>query len=174
MQKIIFFSLSIFMLLLTGSSMAQATTRIFIVRHADRQPADDLNALGVARATELKRVLLNTGIDSVFSTNFVRTKKTVQPLADARGLPVLLYDSNPPLVRRILRYSKGKTVLVAGHSNTVAQLIQSCGCQPPFAIIPDNQFDNLFLVIVQHPPKNMLLRNTCKLLAMKYGAPTPL
>jgi 2,3-bisphosphoglycerate-dependent phosphoglycerate mutase len=174
MQKTLLFSLLIFLLGFTGNTSAQTTTRIFVVRHADRQVSDDLNALGLVRANELKRVLQNTGIDSVFSTNFIRTRKTVQPLADAIGLPILLYDSNPPLLQRICKYSKGKTLLVAGHSNTVGPLIKSCGCQPKFINIPDNQFDNLFLIIVLHPPKNVLLRNTCKLLAMKYGAPTPL
>jgi len=164
--------LIIIMVAFACSSLAQTTTRIFVVRHADRQPSDDLNPAGVIRATELKRVLLHTGIDSVFSTNFVRTKKTVKPLADAMHLPVLLYDSNPQLLKRILKYSKGKTLLVAGHSNTVAQLIKSCGCHPPFDNIPDTQFDNLFLVIIQHQKTNVLFKNACKLLYMKYGAIT--
>ncbi len=160
------------MLVMTGVSQAQSITRIFIVRHADREVTDDLNALGVIRANELKRVLLQTGIDSVFSTNFVRTKKTVQPLATAEGVPVILYDDNALLLKRILKY-KNKTVLVAGHSNTVPQFIKACGCLPPFVNIPDTQFDNLFLLIVQHPaPPGSILKTSCKLLHMKYGAVT--
>ncbi|MEO5685494.1 MAG: phosphoglycerate mutase family protein [Chitinophagaceae bacterium] len=158
--------------MLACSSIAQTNTRIYIVRHADRQPIDDLNPLGVIRANELKRVLLNTKIDSIFSTNFLRTTKTVLPLANAKGLPVLLYDSNTQVLKRILKFSKGKTLLVAGHSNTVPQLIKSCGCTAPFENIPDTQFDNLFLVIIQHP-QNRLMKNTCRLLHMKYGAITP-
>ena len=172
MQKIRWFVFIPLMLVLAANMQAQSTTRIFIVRHADRLPGDDLSPAGVIRANELKRVLLNTGIDSVYSTNFVRTRKTVKPLADAEGLPVLLYDSNPPLLKRILKISKGKTVLVAGHSNTVAQFIKSCGCKPPFENIPDTQFDNLFLVIVQHPTGSVLMKSSCKLLHMKYGAIT--
>ena len=173
MQKIKWLVLIPLMLALAGSIHAQVTTRIFIVRHADRLPGDDLSPAGVIRANELKRVLLNTGIDSVFSTNFVRTRKTVKPLADAEGLPVLLYDSNPQLLKRVLKTGKGKTVLVAGHSNTVAQFIKSCGCKPPYENIPDTQFDNLFLVIVQHPAGSVVLfKSSCKLLHMKYGAVT--
>lgn len=153
------------------AAQAQTFTRIFVVRHADRQVTDDLNALGVVRADELKRVLLQTGIDSVYSTNFVRTKKTVQPLATAEGLPVIIYDDIPLLLKRILKY-KNKTLLVAGHSNTVPQIIKSCGCLPPFLNIPDTQFDNLFLLIVQHPTPGSIIKNNCKLLHMKYGAVT--
>jgi len=166
--------------LLTGVVLAFAcnsigqltTTQIFVVRHADRETFDDLNQLGSTRSSELKRTLLNAGIDSVFSTNFVRTKKTVTPLADAMRLPVLLYDSNPQLIKRILTNSAGKTLLVAGHSNTVPQLIKSCGCRPPFENIPDTQFDDLFLIIIEHTGTNGLTGNTCKLLQIKYGAIT--
>lgn len=151
---------------------SQTITKIFIVRHADREPGDDLTAAGLVRAEELKRVLLNTGIDSVYSTNFIRTKKTVQPLATAEGLPVVLYDTNPLLLKRILK-SRGKTMLVAGHSNTVPDLIKLCGCQPPYVNIPDTQFDNLFLVLIQYPKPGIgLLKSSCKLLHMKYGAIT--
>jgi 2,3-bisphosphoglycerate-dependent phosphoglycerate mutase len=169
--------LKLFFLLITlpaffSASIAQTTTRIFVVRHADRESTDDLNPAGVIRANELKRVLLNTGIDSIFSTDFVRTKKTVRPLADAENLPVVLYDSNPRLLKRILSFSKGKTLLVAGHSNTVPKLIKLCGCTVPFDNIPDNQFDNLFLLIIQHQKTKTVVKNTCKLLYMKYGAVT--
>ena len=168
----IFISLVLFVL--AGcSAVGQSTTRIFVVRHADRESGDDLNQAGMVRSNELKRVLFNTGIDSIFSTNFVRTTKTVRPLADAMGLPVLLYDSNPPLLQRIRSSSSGKTLLVAGHSNTVAQLIQSCGCRPPFMNIPDNQFDNLFLIILTRGTKKRRSGGSCQLLSMKYGAPTP-
>ena len=168
------FNLFLLVLLVVGSvGMGQSTTRIFVLRHADREAVDELNPLGMQRAVELKRVLMNTGVDSIFSTGFVRTQKTVAPLAAALNLPVLLYDSNPPLLKRIDLYSKGKTILVVGHSNTVAQLIKACGCEPPFLNVPDNQFDNLFLIILQHANKKHPLSGSCRLLSMKYGAPTP-
>jgi 2,3-bisphosphoglycerate-dependent phosphoglycerate mutase len=163
------------LLALSYSSLAQSTVRIFVVRHADRESFDDLNPLGLVRAKELKRVLYNTGIDSIFSTDFVRTKKTAQPLATALSETINLYDSNPPLLQRIKKYSRGKTLLVVGHSNTVPAFIKACGCNPPFPLIPDNQFDNLFLLIMQLPAGKLPpLKNSCKLLSMKYGAPTPI
>ena len=160
------------MLLMMIPSYAQSTSWIFIVRHADRQTEDDLNEAGIARAKELKRVLLDTGIDSIFSTNFIRTKKTVTPLAEALHLPVNTYDSNPPLVKRLLQYNKGKTVLVAGHSNTVPSLITALGCKAGDALLPSGQFDDLFLVILEYMGKGKQATHSCRLLHMKYGAIT--
>ncbi|HMT96788.1 MAG TPA: histidine phosphatase family protein [Ferruginibacter sp.] len=161
-------------ILIGESCKVAATTRIFVVRHADRTPApaDDLIPAGVIRADELKRVLLNAGVDSIFSTNFVRTKKTVQPLANAKNLQIILYPNTQSLLNRILTNSKGKTVLVAGHSDNVPEIITQCGCTPPFNEIPDSQFDNLFLIIIQKEKINGTVSSSCKLIRMRYGAIT--
>lgn len=150
------------------------TTRIYIVRHAERtdSPQDDLIPAGVTRANELKRVLLLAGVDSIFSTDFIRTQKTAQPLASAKNLPIILYSDIAALLNRILKNSKGKTVLVVGHSNTVPELIAQCGCTAPFTEIPSGQFDNLFLIILQKEKINNEVSTSCKLLHMKYGAIT--
>jgi phosphohistidine phosphatase SixA len=149
-------------------------TKIFIVRHADRLgEADELSALGTKRASELKRVLMPAKIDSVFSTDFVRTKKTAQPLASSRRLPVRIYSDELALVKRIIKGSSGKRVLVVGHSNTVDDIIKSCGCVPPASIDPEmpiTQFDNLFLVLLYKVPGQLDLK--CELVHMKYGAVT--
>ncbi|MBL0255459.1 MAG: histidine phosphatase family protein [Chitinophagaceae bacterium] len=172
-MKYILILLTAILLIGEGCKVA-ATTRIYIVRHADRTnpPEDDLIPIGVTRANELKRVLLLAGVDSIFSTNFERTKKTVQPLATAKNLQIIIYDNNANLLLRILKNSKGKTVLVAGHSDTVSELISLCGCSPPFAQIPSTQFDNLFLIILQKEKINNEVSTSCKLLQMKYGAIT--
>ena len=152
---------------------AELTTKIFIVRHADRLgDADELSALGIKRASELKRVLAPSKIDSIFSTNFVRTKKTAQPLS-SRRTPIQLYSDEMGLVKRIIQNCSGKRVLVVGHSNTVDDIIKKCGCVPPPSIDPEmpiTQFDNLFLVLLYKIPGQLELK--CELVHMKYGAVT--
>jgi phosphohistidine phosphatase SixA len=150
-------------------------TKIFIVRHADRLPADDLSPAGVVRANELRRVLGQAKIDSIFSTDFTRTKKTAKPLALLMGLPTIIYSNAPAVINRILTNSKGKRVVVVGHSDTVDDLIQACGCIPPPAItpnIPETQFDNLLQVLVQKVVVNGQTISKCEVIHMKYGAVT--
>lgn len=161
---------------LTIISQAQApVTKIFIVRHADRDGnLDALTAAGVTRTKELARVLGQAKIDSIFSTNFVRTRQTAQPLAAQRHLPIILYSEIPALVNRIIKFSNGKRVLVVGHSDTVDDIILKCGCTPPASItpsMPGTQFDNFFEVIVQKIPGQAALK--CEVIHMKYGAVTP-
>lgn len=156
-------------LVLLQSCKVASTTQIFVVRHAERTALDDLTSQGVTRAEELKRVLTHSGVDSVFSTDSVRVRKTVKPLADQRGVPLIIYNDISGLLSRIISKSKGKTVLVGGHSNTVPQLIQQCGCAPPYQVIPSTEFDNLFLIILQKEKINNQTSTRCKLVHMKYG-----
>jgi broad specificity phosphatase PhoE len=159
-------------LLLTTPTYCQVT-KIFIVRHADRD--GNLDALkvplGANRAKELKRVLQNTGIDSIYSTNTNRTRSTAEPLADFLGITTALYSNSNRVIDTILKKHLNKEILVVGHSNTVDSLIKRCGC-PGVGLIPDTQFDNLYLVIITRPTKPLLLRRRCDLLKMKYGAVT--
>jgi broad specificity phosphatase PhoE len=166
----------ILLLLLVNCSAAvmgqgMPITKVFILRHADKA-GEDLSEAGQTRAKELNRVLGETHIDSIFSTNTPRTKHTAQVLADAQGLPVVLYDSEDQVINRVLKNCRGKRVVIVAHSNTVSKLIQKCGCTPPSSInpnIPDTQFDNLFLVVLE---KNKSIKK-CEVLHMKYGAVTP-
>lgn len=152
---------------------AQTITKIYVLRHADRTPlGDDLSVLGIKRANDLKRYLLPTGINALFSTNTVRTKKTLQPMVTPL-MPIKIYDPIPALITQIKTNFNGKRVVVVGHSNTIPQIITACGCISPFPAIgiPDNQFDNLLLLLVRF---NAVGAPTCELLHNKYGDKTPL
>ena len=152
----------------------EPVTKIFIIRHADRDgQADDLSAPGNIRATELKRVLSPAKIDSIYSTNFTRTKKTAKPLAIQMGLPIKIYSDVPTIINQVIAKCKGKRVLIVAHSDTVDDLIRQCGCNPPPSIdpnMPSTQFDNLFMVLLQKIPGQLNLK--CETIHMKYGAIT--
>jgi 2,3-bisphosphoglycerate-dependent phosphoglycerate mutase len=171
MKKTILLSFVCFVMCL--ESQAQALTKIYVLRHANKAAngVDNLNALGFTRAIDLKRYLAPTGINALFSTNFVRTRRTLQPMATAL-MPVRIYSDVPTLITNIRSTLPGRRIVVVGHSNTVPQIITGCGCASPFpaAGIPESQFDNLLLILVRWTPAGV---PTCELLPMKYGESTP-
>ena len=172
-MKVLYSIIALAGLLLMGTTVQAQVTKIFIVRHADRD--GNLDALkspqGINRIKELKRVLFNTGIDSIYSTNTNRTRATAEPLASSLGITTALYSNSSQVIDTILKKHLNKEILVVGHSNTVDSLIRRCGC-PGIGNIPDTQFDNLYLVIVTRPTKPLLARRRCDLLKMKYGEVT--
>ena len=71
-------------LLMMPSVAAQAGdwTSIFIVRHAEKEAGDDpgLTAQGLERARRLEELLSNARIDALFSSEYRRTRDTLQAL----------------------------------------------------------------------------------------------
>lgn len=167
------FLLVLFVLLLGLSIIAYhqlstPATTVILVRHAEKadepeNPNPTLSSVGLERAQSLVQVLSRAGISSIYATQFLRTQQTVKPLADRLGLGVNQVEARntEELVKRIKSQDEGRTVLVAGHSNSVPQIIAALGGEQ-LPQIPDEQYDDLFVV-------TMAPWQRVRVLALKYG-----
>ncbi|MES2149518.1 MAG: phosphoglycerate mutase family protein [Pseudomonadota bacterium] len=124
---------------------------IYVLRHGEKladskDPA--LSGAGQLRAQNLAVLLRKTGIQAIFSSAYVRTRQTAQPLATLLGLEVQSYDAARPaeLVARVK--ALGGSTLVVGHSNTVPELVRLFGGKPGAEIDEKNEFDRLYQLIV--------------------------
>ena len=147
-------------------------TTVILIRHAEKvidpNNADpDLSPAGQARAQELVRMFGDSGINAIYATQYKRTQQTVKPLADKLGLPVDQVNSKntADLVARIRSQNSGQVVFIAGHNNSVPEIIAALG-GPTFPIIPDTEYDNLFIVTVYRTGKARVVK-------LKYGSPGP-
>jgi phosphohistidine phosphatase SixA len=139
-------------------------TTVYLVRHAEKAaaPAADppLLEAGARRARELARTLGEAGIKNIYTSQFLRTKQTAEPLAKQVGVeptvvPVNMSSMNPKeLSPQYLKdmtgrvYSNlGGAMLIVGHSNTVPEIIKALGGDIAPAI-DDAVFDDLFVVTV--------------------------
>jgi 2,3-bisphosphoglycerate-dependent phosphoglycerate mutase len=154
----------------TEEPLAGQTT-IILVRHAEKvlEPKTDdppLTDGGQARAEELVKALATFDVKVIYATEYVRTQQTIAPLAKALGLTPILQSSKDPAATAadILANHAGKTIAVAGHSNTVPGLIAALG-GPKDVTIEDSDYDNLFVLVRSAVD--------ARLLHLTYGAPTP-
>ena len=169
--------------LLSQSTGAQATddafktTTVILVRHAERAdaPREDppLNEAGAARAQRLANLLSAAGVKAIYTSQFLRTKQTAEPLAKQLGItvtPIALKSkqSNPrevaeesirQIVDKVME-RPGETSLVIGHSNSVPDVIRMLGGDT-VPTIDEKTFDNLFIVTVYAKGK-------AKVLQLKY------
>ena len=106
----------------------------------------------------------DAGINAIYATQFKRTQQTVKPLADRLGLPTNQVNSKNTgdLVAQIKAQNTGQVVFVAGHNNTVTEIIAALG-GPTFPMIPETEFDNLYIVTVYRTGK-------AKVVKLKYGS----
>ena len=134
-----------------------SATVIYLLRHAEAAlppyredpPDPSLNKAGIERAGQLVHVLGAAGATRIFSSDFKRTRETVQPLARRLGLDIELY--NPRALEdfaRQLRSMSGR-LIVAGHSNTTPALVRLLGGDPGEPIHEATEFDRLYVMILQ-------------------------
>ncbi len=123
---------------------------IFLVRHAEKvqdgsaDPA--LTGEGRERAVALADLLEDAGITAIHSTDFIRTRDTVVPLAERLELPVSIYDPrNLAVTAELLKRLPGRHV-VSGHSNTTPELVRLLGGDPGQPFVEAGENDRLYIV----------------------------
>jgi len=150
---------TIILLLITGMMTASCSHTYYVVRHAEKDQAagagnmmsDDpaLSEAGKVRAVVLREELKGKDIRYIYSTNTIRTRSTAEPLSQAIGVPIQLYntkDSLDQFISDLKKISKGN-VLIVGHSNTVDDIVNKlCNETKVPGDLKDSQFDNLFIV----------------------------
>src|SRR6266851_5458215 len=152
------------------STFSRPVTTVILIRHAEKvidpnNPDPDLSPAGQARAQELVRMFADAGINAIYATQYKRTQQTVKPLADKLGLPVNQVNAKntADLLAQIRSRNSGQVVFVAGHNNSVPEIIAALG-GPQFPTIPETEFDNLYIVTVYRTGKARVLK-------LKYGSP---
>ena len=154
--------------------LAQAPTTVFVVRHAEKggDPADrdpELSEAGRERARTLAHVLGEANITAIYSTPFLRTQHTAQPLAELLGIEITVttisQTMTEDLVATLRNDHAGQVVLVVGHSNTVPPIVNALG-GGPFENLTDDEYDDMFVVTLAADGSATAVR-------LRYGKPTP-
>lgn len=138
------------------SAQAQQSKTVWVVRHAEKlteNPKDtnpNLNSKGLERAEDLKQFLEKKKIEKIFSTPYLRTKNTAEPLAKTLEINTEIYESkvDADFANKIKALSN-KSILVVGHSNTVLEVVKSLGAKPPVQTLKDDDYDFLFEVKIK-------------------------
>ena len=134
-----------------AAGSADAHKGMFIVRHAEKasstEPDSALSMQGEDRASALARLLRNAGVTQVFATELKRTQQTVEPLAEQKGLTPMVVPAKDTavLVARLKAVPKDAVVVVAGHSNTVPEILSGLGMKEKITIRED-QYNRIFFV----------------------------
>jgi phosphohistidine phosphatase SixA len=175
--------LILLLLSFAGAGVIQAqqdfkATTVYLVRHAEKAaaPAQDppLVEAGTVRSQELARMLMKADVKAIYTSQYLRTKQTAEPLAKQLGITsevveVRMSPSNP---REISKQSyedvakkvyqrEGESALIVGHSNTVPEMIKALGGDL-VPTIDEKEYDDLFIVTIY-------ARGKAKVTQLKYG-----
>lgn len=169
MKKLLILLLAVALIKSADAQQEPGVTRIFIVRHAEKESGKDpvLTPAGNARAGDLMRALQFEDVQKIYVSQYKRTQMTADSMHLQLNIKTVQYTADTVcdnLVNTIMEHRDfGKTILIVAHSNTIPQIIRKFGVTDyPFGDIPDNEFDNLFLVTYK--------KEKARLKKMKYGA----
>lgn len=129
-------------------------TTYYLIRHAEKDRSDktnrnpELNKVGQARATAWATHFKDIDLDLVYSTNYNRTQQTATPTAVNKRLEVLPYDPSSLYDKEFKMATKGKEVLVVGHSNTTPAFVNAILGKKKYEDLDDSENGMLFTVTV--------------------------
>ena len=144
-------------------SHSQEVTTYYFIRHAEKLRVDktdrnpNLNSKGLKRAEAWKEIFSNISFDAIYSTDYTRTRLTAKPTADSKNLPILIYNPRDLYSKAFQNQTKGKTILVVGHSNTTNIFANKVVGFEKYQEIKDNNNSNLYIVTVMNGNSSSIL-----------------
>ncbi len=154
------FLLIIFVFTLFIACTSDKTTTYYLIRHAEKDRTNNtnknpnLNSDGVIRAEKWAKHFENIELDAVYSTDYNRTQQTAAPTAKSKGLIVQSYNPSKMYDSIFKKNTKGKTVLVVGHSNTTPVFANTILGQKKYKNMADNDNASLYIVTVVNDKKS--------------------
>jgi broad specificity phosphatase PhoE len=144
----------IILLSLTGGLSAQGKKTIILIRHAEKETSEmtdqndpPLDPSGKERAERLVKKIGKYHPGAIYSTNYKRTRGTVEPLAKERNKTIQIYDASKPqdLVNTIMA-SKTKRFVIVGHSNTIPPLVNLITEKDLFKNLQDPEYSVIWII----------------------------
>ena len=159
-MKKCFRNLYLFFGLLSFSIIVSAqSTTIILLRHAEKDTSNvgsvmmtanpPLSKAGELRAERLVSVLSSYKPDIIYSTNYLRTKATVSPIAKKFDKEIQIYD--PKKLQSFadsLIKVEGKIIVVVGHSNTTPALVNLLIRENKYPALDDSVYDQYWIVTI--------------------------
>lgn len=159
MRNILTVTFTLFVLLFIGSGV-QAQHRkltVILLRHAEKDvsaTADKVDPVltpeGRRRAESLIRAVRKYKIDAIFSSDFIRTRETVAPLAAKRRLTVQIYNHRDlKQMAEMIITGKIKRLLIVGHNSTTPALTNLLVGAEKYKPLAETEYDKIFIVKIR-------------------------
>src|SRR5260370_10073173 len=153
-------ALALFLLFFVSVSMVSAQPVVVIVRHAEKATNGgtdpDLSSVGRARADALARILKDSGITAIFTSEFKRTQETAAPTATSALVAATCVAAKDTAALVAKLHQLNGNALVVGHGDTIPNIIKALGINVPINT-PDADYSELLIVTLGDKPQVLRL-----------------
>ena len=133
---------------------------VYLFRHAEKQiikgeDNPELTRAGFSRSNLLAQAMADITPGLIYSSEYTRTQQTVAPLAKQWSSDIIIKTAKDPEAQVEAALSNcNKHVIIAGHSNTIPNLISLFGVMEEITI-EDNQYGDLFIIEWENAKPNL-------------------
>jgi len=140
------------------------TTVYYLIRHAEKDRSvegDDpgLKEEGIKRANNWATHFKSIELDYIYSTEYKRTQQTALPTAKEKKLVIQSYDPKNLYDQIFKGKTKGKKVLIVGHSNTTPAFVNTILGKQEHQQIDDKDNGKLFIVTIENDEISVEIEN---------------
>lgn len=147
--------------LILNMALAQETTTIYMIRHAEK--ASDgttdpgLSDAGMERTKKWGEYFKDKKADIFYTTKYKRTVETATgTMANSMPYPPVPgtshnvtmknYDPMSLSLKQVAEENKGKNIVIVGHSNTISAQINALLGEKKYADMQENEYGNLYII----------------------------
>lgn len=126
----------------------------YLIRHAEKDRTDKTNKnpvltqQGLSRALKWAEVFKDVNFDEVYSTDYSRTKQTAEPTAFKQKKTLKLYNPSTLDIEAFKAQTRGKTILIVGHSNTTPVVTNKLLGEKKYKNMDDADNAGLYIVTI--------------------------
>ncbi len=130
---------------------------VILLRHAEKDVSEDadtanpdLSPEGKLRAQRLVKIINKYQPEIIYSTDYIRTKATVMPLAQKKRAMIFIYDArNLKQMNDLIMTGKFKRVLVVGHNTTTPALANLLIKQDKYKTLAESEYDKIWVIKIK-------------------------
>ncbi len=136
-------------------------TTYYLIRHAEKDRTNpsnknpELTRKGYFRAEGWAKVFGKVDLDAIYSTNYNRTLMTAFHTSNQKEIEITIYDPADMYSEEFQKNTRGKKVLIVGHSNTTPAFVNKIIGEEKYQDMPDNDNSSLYVVTLMGETANV-------------------
>lgn len=143
----------------------QKETIFYLIRHAekDRSAPDNkdpiLTSEGIKRANHWASYFDTIQLNSIYSTDYIRTKQTIFPVSELKQITPKIYSVDELDINQFITSNQGKRVLISGHSNTTPTMVNKLIGESKYSDMLDSDNKSLYIVNIINSKAEVEIRS---------------
>ena len=143
----------------------QKETIFYLIRHAEKDRSDPdnndpiLTSDGIKRANHWASYFDTIQLNSIYTTDYIRTKQTIFPVSKLKQITPKIYSVDELDINQFIRSNHGKRVLISGHSNTTPAMVNKLIGESKYSDMSDSDNKSLYVVNIINSKVKVQIRS---------------